>query len=292
VVSSVLQACDFAFSDLADVTSLHGGYAPLSGRFAYNRANPDGPVDPLVRAFLIERSNASPIAVASYACHPVVRGRSDGISADYPGQVCAQLAQRGMRPIYLNGLCGDIDPMPSIHCMGFAQAIVESFDSALHPVPMTVVGERLKCTLRTPPITREEIHRIAEGALSRAASFGAQKVAQIWEGEMLVAFEMLPSEERLSIACLWLGGIPIVALPFEGFTQTGELIRARLGDPRAMTLGCAEELLGYLPTLDEIERKAYAALESSFLYKRLPPMAGEAERLGHLVGRMISETAR
>jgi hypothetical protein len=54
-------------------------------------------------------------------------------------------------------------------------------------------------------------------------------------------------------------------------------------------LGCGEELLGYLPTRDDIAREAYAALESTFLYKRLPVVPGEAERLGEETGRRLRE---
>ena len=54
-----------------------------------------------------------------------------------------------------------------------------------------------------------------------------------------------------------------------------------------MILGCAEELLGYLPTRDDISRGTYAALESTFLYKRLPVVPGEAERLGEAVGKAL-----
>ena len=56
------------------------------------------------------------------------------------------------------------------------------------------------------------------------------------------------------------------------------------GREDALVLGCAEELLGYLPTRDNISRGTYAALESTFLYKRLPVVPGEAERLGEETG--------
>ena len=55
----------------------------------------------------------------------------------------------------------------------------------------------------------------------------------------------------------------------------------------ALVLGCAEELLGYLPTRGDISRGTYAALESTFLYKRLPVVPGEAERLGEEMGRAL-----
>ena len=62
-----------------------------------------------------------------------------------------------------------------------------------------------------------------------------------------------------------------------------------LGDTRALTLGCADELLGYLPTRDDIARGAYAALESTVLYHRLPVLPGEAERLGRELGARLKE---
>ena len=79
------------------------------------------------------------------------------------------------------------------------------------------------------------------------------------------------------------------ALPFEGFCAIGQKIRDVLGDTRALTLGCADELLGYLPTRDDIARGAYAALESTFLYHRLPVLPGEAERLGRELGARLKE---
>ena len=69
----------------------------------------------------------------------------------------------------------------------------------------------------------------------------------------------------------------------------GQKIRDVLGDTRALTLGCADELLGYLPTRDDIARGAYAALESTFLYHRLPVLPGEAERLGRELGARLKE---
>ena len=64
-------------------------------------------------------------------------------------------------------------------------------------------------------------------------------------------------------------------------------ISSNIGREDALTLGCAEELLGYLPTKDDIKRGAYAALESTFLYKRLPVVPGEAERLGEEMGKAL-----
>jgi hypothetical protein len=91
----------------------------------------------------------------------------------------------------------------------------------------------------------------------------------------------------VSVKYAVIGGVPVIALPFEGFTRIGMDIRQTIDRHDALTLGCAEELLGYLPTKDDIARGAYAALESTFLYKRLPVVPGEAERLGEAMGHAL-----
>jgi len=99
-----------------------------------------------------------------------------------------------------------------------------------------------------------------------------------------MAVYVASANEDIVVKYLLLGGVPVLALPFEGFTQIGMDIRRISGREDALVLGCAEELLGYLPTRDDISRGTYAALESTFLYKRLPVVPGEAERLGEETG--------
>ena len=288
------KVVDAAMCDMGNVTKLEFAMEDLAVPHAYNRTNPVGPVDQTVRAFYLTRENAAPIALLSYACHAVARGHSTGVSADYPGVCCSMMEAKGYECLFLNGLCGDIDP---IECkeeerdaaiQAFADDIVARASSARSELPLTAEGGWVKDELHLAPITREAIH----GAVHKAETAtnmipGADKVARVWADEMLAKFDTLEEVEPLHVAYLRLGGVAIVALPFEGFTQTGILIREQLGDMRALTLGCAEELKGYLPTRDDIERGAYAAIESTFLYKRLPCLTGEAERLGEAVGRKV-----
>lgn len=292
----IIAACGQALASLAEVTALYNICTELKEAYAYNRAREDGPVDRLVRGFRIERSGFPSIAVVSYACHPVARGRSTGISADYPGQVCRLLEDEGLLPLYLNGVCGDIDPISvpeearPAQLEAFAQTIVSAYHEKANPCSLTVKGSHIPWTLRLTPVRQSEIRETAAQAAAKAADEGARRVALTWEREMLEKLGTLAAQEAIYISCLCLGGVCIAALPFEAFTQTGMQIRKRLRDARTLVLGCAEELLGYLPTRDDIARGAYAALESTFLYKRLPPLPGEAERLGEELGdRLRSE---
>lgn len=289
---AILAACEDALSDMRRVTSLRFSMGRLDGQYAYNRAAEDGPVDDCARGFLLSRSERAPIALISYACHPVCRGRSTGVSADYPGCVCRMAEEKGVLPVYLNGLCGDIDPLTcedGARIDAFAAAILSALTDEME-LPMRVFGGEVADEIRLLPVSREDIESAAERAASRPDAIpGADRVARAWEREMLSKFDDLPSREPISVHYLVLGGVPVAALPFEGFCAIGQKIRDVLGDTRALTLGCADELLGYLPTRDDIARGAYAALESTFLYHRLPVLPGEAERLGRELGARLKE---
>ena len=106
---------------------------------------------------------------------------------------------------------------------------------------------------------------------------------------MLEKLDTLRETEDILCKAVILGGVVVLALPFEGFTLIGQEVRSIIGRPDTLVLGCAEELLGYLPTKDDIDREAYAALESTFLYKRFPVVPGEAERLGEELGQALKK---
>ena len=292
VAPAICRAVDAALQDLDEVDSLRFSCVPCEGEEIYNRAFPDGPVDRLIRGFLLSRKAGAPIAVVSAACHGVFRGRAKAVSADFAGEVCRLEEAEGRHALYLNGLCGDIDPSVK------SDARLESFAREIHSCcsgPGQPLQPGFRCgslsfPLRLMPVTREDIRRAAAGAAERSGGpdTPAGRVAMIWEKEMLDRFDFLREEEAFTVKYLLLGGVPILALPFEGFTQIGIEIRRGCGRPDALVLGCAEELMGYLPTREDISRGAYAALESTFLYKRLPVVPGEAERQGAEIGKAMA----
>ena len=294
----VIKACKSAISDLKPVTGMRSSAEKLSSPVAYNRTLTDGPVDDIVRGVLIERENASPVALVSYACHGVSLGRATCISADFSSEIHTALEKKGMLSIYLNGVCGDIDPLPpkerqtnEENLLYIADTITEAFLRNLVPCTPHVSAGRLSETLSLLPLTKEEVKKTAAHAASKYASEQepACQVARIWEREMLEKDE-IPTKEDITCGYGKVGDMGIVALPFEAFTKTGLLIREAIGSEKVMVLGCAEELLGYLPVKEDIEQEAYAALESAFLYKRVPPAPGEAERLGYAIGSLLMKS--
>ena len=291
VAPRICQAVDAAFADLDEVTNLEYVCAPFDGDHIYNRTIENGPVDRYVRGFRFTRENKLPIAAVSAACHGVFRGRVTAVSADFAGEVCRLLDQQEMQSIYLNGLCGDIDPTKQDDALldSFAQLVADRFNQPRISIEPSLSAGTLPFTLQLMPVTTEDIHEAAKQAVLSAGGehMPAARVALIWEREMMEKFDHLNTQEEITAKYILLGGVPIIALPFEGFTQIGMEIRQLCGRQDALVLGCAEELLGYLPTRDDITRGTYAALESTFLYKRLPVVPGEAERLGEELGAAL-----
>ena len=279
----IRPALSAAAGDLAEVTRLTFTRGTVEGDYIYNRADPEGPVDREARGFRLERRGAPPILLAGAACHGVFLRCVSCVSADFSGELHRLCAEEGVCSIYLNGLCGDIDPwQPSPERMkAYAARIVETLRGDPRELPMTLRGGRLPFTLRRVAMTRETIHETAARALEKygGAEKPAARAALAWEKELTEKADSLIFDEPGEAAFCVLGGVPILALPFEGFTEIGRTFRRETGLTDAMVLGCAEELGGYLPTRDDYERGSYAALESMFLYRRLPARAGEAERL-------------
>ena len=274
-----------AEEDLADVTRLSFTRAPIPGDDLYNRSVPDGPVDRDARGFLLEFRDKAPILLANAACHGVFLQVVKSVSADFSGELHRLCAEAGIRSVYLNGLCGDIDPLHRTpeRMAEFAALLfrILSGREAFRELPLTLSGGRLPFTLRLAPLSEEEIHEAAAGFTERAGGPDkpAAQCALAWKEELLGQFGFRVTEEPGDAAYCILGGIPILALPFEGFTAIGMEFRRLAGCEDALVLGCAEQLRGYLPTRDEYLRESYAAKDSTFLYRRLPPLPGEAERL-------------
>ena len=79
-----------------------------------NRRHPDWPIDPLLRVVLIEGEDGRPIAsLLNFACHAtVLSGSNHLLSGEFPGAACRLLlAQTGAPCVYLNGACGNVNPV-------------------------------------------------------------------------------------------------------------------------------------------------------------------------------------
>jgi neutral ceramidase len=82
-----------------------------------NRRHPDGPIEPTARILAAASPDGPITTLVSYACHAtVLEGDSLDISPDFPGTTVDVIASNvGGRAMYLQGCCGNINPVWSSH---------------------------------------------------------------------------------------------------------------------------------------------------------------------------------
>jgi hypothetical protein len=77
-----------------------------------NRRDPDGPIDPVLRALLVDGEDGPIATLTSFACHAtVLSGANLMLSAEFPGVACRLLQeQTGAPALFLQGACANVNP--------------------------------------------------------------------------------------------------------------------------------------------------------------------------------------
>jgi neutral ceramidase len=246
-------------------------------QIGYNRQDAAHSVDDELNALAIETTDGAAIAtLANYGTHPVVLGPSNLLfSADYPGEVARALsAARGGIGMYLQGTCGDIDPVvyrdrgwgsgtfDDTREMG--ERIAAAALSALRDAPRTA-DVTLGVRSRMLPIPLDALPTPA-ALVALAATFEADRqqgvqrsdaeqegialAMQDWLRELQGALSVgavlthLPAE--LFIAAI--NDVRIVGVPFETYTDIGVRVKQALRPFKTLFAGYANGLFGYCPT--------------------------------------------
>ncbi|MBR4750036.1 MAG: hypothetical protein IK083_10770 [Abditibacteriota bacterium] len=276
----IISAIKKAVADKAEVTDMQSSDTPIEP-VGFNRALPGGPHDNRVRGVLIGRASR-PIALLSYACHPVTLGPRDKFSPDYPGEVCKVCEEQGMEAVFFTGICGDVDPVNNLIEWGsgtketireYGERIFAGFEKGLAPCPADFAAAYFPTELPVVPMTPEE----AEACLDKA---GHEQVAAFWM-DHIRSIQPTPDSERIEVRAFRLGDLIIASIPYEGFTVIGDLLREAW--PKAFVAGCADAILGYLPAREDWDCGCYAAIGSVFFYGRQIFQKGAAEQLGALL---------
>ncbi|MBO4548346.1 MAG: hypothetical protein J5758_03940 [Abditibacteriota bacterium] len=276
----IIQAIKKAAEDRAEVTGMQSSDEAIEP-IGFNRALPNGPHDNRVRGVLLERASR-PVALLSYACHPVTLGPRDKYSPDYPGEVCRVCEEHGLEPVFFTGICGDVDPVNNLIEWGsgtketireYGERIFAGFKKGLAPCPADFASAYFTAELPVVPMTPEE----AESYTDKA---GNDRVAAFWL-DRIRSIQPAPDSERTEIRAFRLGDLIMASIPYEGFTVIGDLLREAW--PKAFAAGCSDGIRGYLPAREDWDCGAYAAVGSVFFYGRQIFQKGAAEQLGALL---------
>jgi hypothetical protein len=224
-------------------------------------------IDPVLKTIVFDRGGDK-VHLWSYACHAVVLGRQSLVSADWPGAAAAALEARGRRGVFLQGFCGDIDPVTQHDRWGegtdedlalygeiIARRLVkaEGRAEAVEDPILQAAEARIDLPLQAYEAAR--IRRFAAAFIRRYSRFpGAARFADDWETRAIkerAAVRANPRLEDVPVQAMAIGKIKLAALPGEVYSAYTAGLR-RDFDP-LIPVGYANGVVGYIPT-----RQAYA----------------------------------
>ncbi|MDD5677458.1 MAG: neutral/alkaline non-lysosomal ceramidase N-terminal domain-containing protein [Kiritimatiellae bacterium] len=224
-------------------------------------------IDPVLQGIVFRRSDEL-LFLLNYACHGVVLGPDPAVSADWPGALIAALERRGHRGLFLQGFCGDIDPVCNLNRWGKGTADdlthygellthhalnISRYGRKLASVSIRAKEVRIALPLAVPA-SREELRRERQSLTKGKTDQGLNRFAEDWLRQADAEYEARrdhPFIDDVPIAGIFLGDVPLLALPAEVFCRYGLELRKRW--PNMMAVGYANGNAGYWPTAHAYE---------------------------------------
>jgi len=256
---------------------------------SFNRVVKGGPVDSFVRVIQLKDSLNKPfVTMFNYSCHPVtVDVRTEYgfyVSADWPGVSMRVInKETGGFSVFLQGTCGDIDPVIAWKMRGFdaceevglkvGKSVFEAIDrlKEIKNYELEVRSKRISLPLQQ--ITHEDLIKIISVHLKRVESLKPDIIMDVSNVLALIRFYresmeelceriskgLLPENIKRDIYLIKLGRASVLFVPGEVFVEIGLKIRERLQLDDLLIVGYTGAYAGYIPTPKEFDRYGYAA---------------------------------
>ncbi len=253
----------------------------------YNRKNGSfAPIDPVLKTVIFTRRGGKTIYLLSYACHPVVLRQANIVSADWPGALIARIERDGQRGMFLQGFCGDVNPVSRKRGLRGTTADSQLYGDILYRYieaaqsraiavaapEMLAVENRIRLPLAIPPY--EEIMKQKENLpeyLKKVPLY--DRFIDNWIERVKERYEEIRREPFLSnvpVQLIILGEVRILGLPGEVFSAYSLKLAERLRLP-LMTVGYSGGNIGYLPTADAYDNATdYACYQAPKFYGLFP----------------------
>jgi neutral ceramidase len=268
----------------------------------FNRqAKSFNPIDPVLKAAVFRRKDRT-LSFLSYACHPVVLGPQKVVSADWPGAAIREIEKRGDRAVFLQGFCGDIDPVTQMNRWGqgteddlrlYGEIVgrrlrkAERYAAFQAEAPLAAVEERLALPLRI--YGRPEIERRAKSFEAGFGRFpGAKRFAAEWRRRALERLPLYRRSPRLSgipLQAVAVGPLRLLAVPGEPFCETGLALRKTW--LFLMPVGSANGNVGYIPPRAAYNDTDDYACSRAAMSMTLFPFTSDVERIVTAAARRL-----
>lgn len=239
----------------------------------------EGPVDPEVFVLAARSIDGKPLgALVNFACHPAHHGGDDAFSAGWPGVMANALKAQGWPvPMFLNGAAGNIstsDPErngfdPDMEAVGrcVADSALRALKQIKYTRDVTLGSSAQSVSLPYRRYTDEEV----KGTLRGAQRFVDPSAYDRGMPKLLamIAQRKAQTAEVLSLS---INEYDFVAIPAEPFVELGLKIKEQGHPRRAVVVGYANGMVGYVPHAEAFKRGGY---ETTFCnWSRLAPEAG------------------
>ncbi|HIE14342.1 TPA: hypothetical protein EYP70_03625 [Candidatus Bathyarchaeota archaeon] len=233
--------------------------------------NEAGPVDREVGVLRIDNDEGKPlVCIVNFACHPVCQTHKMRlISADYPGVVRDVFEKvTGVKLIFLQGACGDINPIlkePSFEParrlgLRLGSEVLKVWDivtvKPVDSISVTKKELRLPRMMYSSEDEARSILKSIEGDLERAREEGAPKAYFRWQEkrrkrmvEVVKAYETgrpLP-KVKAEVQAWGIDSFGMVTSPGEVFNEIGREIKESSPFHDTFFVGYANGAIGYVP---------------------------------------------
>ncbi|MBS7649027.1 MAG: neutral/alkaline non-lysosomal ceramidase N-terminal domain-containing protein [Candidatus Bathyarchaeia archaeon] len=260
------------------------GKGEVKGWTINRRKTTTGRVDEELIAVRFENDKGQLIsALVNYTCHAVVLGANNFmISGDYPGYVSRTVENtEGGVCLFLNGAFGDINPLTSKTIIDkvydrttgrFEDAVrmgraiggeaLKILNSTVcrEELPMSLASRRIKLKLKSiPSVSDEDIIALAT-KLKAASGRDAEDIKfKLLSSRFynLIRTQFPSHIAEVEIQGFRIGDFLAILLPGEIFVDLGLMIKSYSQADVTMVIGCANELLGYVPTEDAFDEGGY-----------------------------------
>jgi hypothetical protein len=248
---------------------------------------PESVLDPQVAVVRIDDAASEvPIGmIVNFACHPVHGGGGTALSAGWPGVLSDELRRHfgeNFVTCFLNGALGDVHHQSTIvrDYVDTKENIGRAVARAALATPLSPSADdlQLRATTRTIPIPLRDIDGPYGVNMARRQRFAPDDVY-----ETLITRLRAKKAKRdhvlAEVQCVRLGdAAAFVTLPCEPFSAIGLEIKSRAPISNTLVVGCANGMIGYVPTEAAFARGGYETT-LSMGSKLHPSAAGQLTEL-------------
>ncbi|MFO0847639.1 MAG: hypothetical protein U0871_03625 [Gemmataceae bacterium] len=215
------------------------------------RAEPEGLIDPKLRALTFFNGSSRLATVYHYATHPMSHYGQGAVSRDFVGIARQQRADAdGVPRIYLTGCAGNVtagkynDGSPANRAVlaERVQKAMAAADAGCEPVPLKTVHWNPK------PLAVRPATEMVEARLLEACRDGNLAPVPRIRAAIKLSFLRQSATHPVPLGCLTLNDrIRLVSLPGEPFVEYQLFAQQTVGDGFVMATGYGDGGPGYLP---------------------------------------------